>query len=141
MICDADGPTSLAGIMGGARSEVDERTTRVLLEAANWDGATVQRTAPRLGLRSEASARFEKGLSPEQTLEAQALASALLVELCGARVRARDGRRRRRRRAPPPILLRPRRVARAARQRDRAGALQRDPARSISASRLVARGP
>ena len=85
VICDADGPTSLAGIMGGARSEVSETTTRVLLESASWDGATVQRSALRLGLRSEASARFEKGLSVAQTLEAQAVASALMVELCGAR--------------------------------------------------------
>jgi phenylalanyl-tRNA synthetase beta chain len=86
VICDGDGPTSLAAIMGGASSEVSERTTRVLLEAATWDGATVQRTALRLGLRSEASARFEKGLSPGQTLEALAVATRLLIELCGASV-------------------------------------------------------
>jgi len=86
VICDAEGPTSIAGIMGGARSEVGEGTTRVLLEAANWDGANIQRSAVRLGLRSEASARFEKGLSVDSTLEAQAIATALMVELCGARV-------------------------------------------------------
>jgi phenylalanyl-tRNA synthetase beta chain len=86
VICDADGPTSLAAIMGGATSEVTDSTTRVLLEAANWDGATVQRTALRLGLRSEASARFEKGLSPDQTLEGLAVASKLLAELCGATI-------------------------------------------------------
>jgi phenylalanyl-tRNA synthetase beta chain len=86
IICDADGPTSIAAIMGGARSEVSDATTRVLLEAANWDGANIQRSALRLGLRSEASARFEKGLSPGQTLEALAVATKLLIELCGARV-------------------------------------------------------
>lgn len=86
VICDADGPTSLAGVMGGARSEVHDGTTRVLLEAATWDGPSIQRTSTRLGLRSEASGRFEKGLSPEQAMEAMALATRLLIELCGARV-------------------------------------------------------
>jgi phenylalanyl-tRNA synthetase beta chain len=86
VICDDDGPTSIAAIMGGARSEVTETTTRVALEAASWNGAHVQRSALRLGLRSEASGRFEKGLSAGSTLEAQAVATALLIELCGARV-------------------------------------------------------
>jgi phenylalanyl-tRNA synthetase beta chain len=86
VIADAEGPTSIAAIMGGARSEVNPETTRVLLEAANWNGAMVQRGALALGLRSEASARFEKGLSPGATLEALAIASALLIELCGARL-------------------------------------------------------
>ncbi|HEX2015173.1 MAG TPA: phenylalanine--tRNA ligase subunit beta [Solirubrobacteraceae bacterium] len=85
VIADADGPSSLAGVMGGTRSEVDEATTRVLLEAATWVGDNIQRTSTRLGLRSEASARFEKGLSPEATIEAQAVATALLVSVCGAR--------------------------------------------------------
>ncbi len=84
VIEDAEGPTSIAGVMGGARSEVSDQTTRVLMEAATWDGPNVNRTSGRLGLRSEASARFEKGLSAEQALEAQALASTLMVQLCGA---------------------------------------------------------
>lgn len=87
VICDADGPTSLAGVMGGARSEVHEGTTTVLLESAVWDGPNIQRTSTRLALRSEASGRFEKGLSPEGTLEAQAVATRLLIELTGATVR------------------------------------------------------
>jgi len=86
VICDADGPTSLAGVMGGARSEVHADTTRVLLESAVWDGPNIQRTSTRLALRSEASARYEKGLAPEQAEDALALATRLLVELCGARV-------------------------------------------------------
>lgn len=86
VICDEQGPTSLAGVMGGARSEVHDGTTRVLLEAATWDGPSVQRTSTRLALRSEASGRFEKGLAPEQAVEAMAVATRLLVELCGARV-------------------------------------------------------
>jgi phenylalanyl-tRNA synthetase beta chain len=88
LICDADGPTSIAGIMGGARSEVGPRTTRVLLEAATWVGPNIHRSALRLGLRSEASGRFEKGLPPEATLEAQALATGLMVEMAGARALA-----------------------------------------------------
>ncbi len=86
VIEDEQGPTSIAGVMGGARSEVEPATTRVLLEVATWDGPNIHRTSWALGLRSEASGRFEKGLQPEQTLQAQALASALIGELCGAKV-------------------------------------------------------
>jgi phenylalanyl-tRNA synthetase beta chain len=86
LIEDADGPTSIAGIMGGARSEVAGDTTRVLMEAANWDGANIHRTSLKLGLRSEASTRFEKQLQPEQAMEAQAVATQLMIDLCGARV-------------------------------------------------------
>jgi len=84
LIADGDGPTSLAGVMGGSRSEVSEQTSRVLLEAAVWDGANINRTSTRLGLRSEASSRFEKGLPPEGALEAQAMATTLMLELTGA---------------------------------------------------------
>jgi phenylalanyl-tRNA synthetase beta chain len=86
VIEDADGPTSIAGIMGGERSEVQAETKRVLMEVANWKGPNIHRTSWALGLRSEASSRFEKGLAPEQCLYAQALATRLMVELCGARV-------------------------------------------------------
>ncbi len=110
VIEDGDGPTSIAGIMGGERSEVQEETKRVLMEVANWDGPNIHRTSWALGLRSEASSRFEKGLAPEQCMYAQALATRLMVELCGARVlpgtidTAPDG-------APPQtILLREQRV-------------------------------
>jgi phenylalanyl-tRNA synthetase beta chain len=84
VIDDAQGPTSIAGVMGGQRSEVSESTTRVLMEVASWDGPNINRTSNKLALRSEASARFEKGLSVRQTLEAQAVASRLMIELCGA---------------------------------------------------------
>jgi phenylalanyl-tRNA synthetase beta chain len=86
LIADDEGPTSIAGVMGGARSEVEDSTTRVLMEAANWDGANIHQTSLKLGLRSEASGRNEKGLQPEQCLEAQAIATQLMIELCGARV-------------------------------------------------------
>src|SRR2546421_6069224 len=86
LIEDADGPTSIAGIMGGARSEVADDTARVLMEVATWNGANIHRTSLKLGLRSEASNRFEKQLQPEQALEAQALATQLMLELTGARL-------------------------------------------------------
>jgi phenylalanyl-tRNA synthetase beta chain len=85
VIDDADGPTSIAGVMGGARSEVRDSTTRVLMEAATWNGPNIQRTSTRLGLRTEASGRFEKQLQPEQGLEGQAVATKLMIELCDAR--------------------------------------------------------
>jgi len=86
LIEDADGPTSIAGVMGGARSEVQDGTTRVLMEVASWVGPNIHRTSNQLGLRSEASGRFEKGLAPEQALEAQAVATKLMLELTGARL-------------------------------------------------------
>jgi phenylalanyl-tRNA synthetase beta chain len=88
VIDDADGPTSIAGLMGGARSEVQPDTTRVLMEVATWNGANIHRSSLQLGLRSEASGRFEKGLQPEQCLHAQALATRLMIDLCGASVAA-----------------------------------------------------
>ncbi|HET7455008.1 MAG TPA: phenylalanine--tRNA ligase subunit beta [Solirubrobacterales bacterium] len=86
LVCDKNGPAGIAGIMGGQVSEVSESTTRVLLEVANWNGTNILRTSRRLGLRSEASSRFEKQLHPELTMRAQAVASRLLVELCGAKL-------------------------------------------------------
>jgi phenylalanyl-tRNA synthetase beta chain len=86
LVCDRDGPTGIAGIMGGQISEVSASTTRVLLEVANWNGTNILRTSRQLGLRSEASARFEKQLHPDLCLRAQAIASKLMVELCGAKL-------------------------------------------------------
>ncbi|HEX8086848.1 MAG TPA: phenylalanine--tRNA ligase subunit beta [Solirubrobacteraceae bacterium] len=107
VIDDADGPTSLAGVMGGARSEVADDTTRVLLEVAAWHAPTIHRTSTRLGLRSEASGRFEKGLSTEQPMEAQAVATKLMIELCGARVAPGTIDVGGRGQEPEPLALRP----------------------------------
>ena len=85
MVCDAEGPSGIAGIMGGQISEVSEGTTRVLMEMATWVGPNILETSKRLGLRSEASTRFEKQLHPDQAIAAQRLAARLMVELCGAR--------------------------------------------------------
>jgi phenylalanyl-tRNA synthetase beta chain len=86
VVGDENGPSGIAGIMGGQVSEVSEETTRVLLEVANWNGTNILRTSRLLGLRSEASARFEKQLHPALTMRAQRIASRLLVELAGARM-------------------------------------------------------
>jgi phenylalanyl-tRNA synthetase beta chain len=86
LVCDRNGPSSVAGIMGGQVSEVSDETTRVLLEVANWDGVNILRTSRKLGLRSDASNRFEKQLHPELAIRAQRIASRLMVELCGARL-------------------------------------------------------
>jgi phenylalanyl-tRNA synthetase beta chain len=84
LVCDRNGPSGIGGIMGGQVSEVSEDTTRVLLEAATWNGVNILRTSRMLSLRSEASARFEKQLHPELAIRAQRVASRLLTELCGA---------------------------------------------------------
>ncbi|MBA3865156.1 MAG: phenylalanine--tRNA ligase subunit beta [Solirubrobacterales bacterium] len=86
LVCDENGPTGIAGIMGGQVSEVSAETTLVLLEVANWNGTNILRSSRRLGLRSEASSRFEKQLHPELCLRAQVVASKLMVELCGAKL-------------------------------------------------------
>ncbi len=95
VIDDADGPTSIAGVMGGARSEVHDGTTRVLMEAATWNGPNIQRTSTRLALRTEASGRNEKQLQPEQALEGQAVATAADDRAVRRAARGRDDRRRR----------------------------------------------
>jgi phenylalanyl-tRNA synthetase beta chain len=86
LVCDRNGPSGIAGIMGGQLSEVSDSTTRVLLEVATWNGVNILRTSRKLGLRSEASNRFEKQLHPEMAMRAQRIASRLIVELCGARM-------------------------------------------------------
>jgi phenylalanyl-tRNA synthetase beta chain len=86
LVCDRDQPTGIAALMGGQVSEVSDTTTSVLLEVANWNGTNVLETSRRLSLRSEASARFEKQLHPDLCLRAQAVASRLIVELCGAKL-------------------------------------------------------
>ena len=83
VIADAARPVALAGIMGGRDSEVSPTTTRVLLESAYFDPATVLRSSKRHGLRSEASARFERGVDPNNVPYAAELACALIQEWAG----------------------------------------------------------
>lgn len=86
VIADGRGPIAIAGVMGGAQSEVGSATTHVLLESAHFAAARVRRTARRLGLHSDASYRFERGVDPDGQVEALDRAARLLGELAGARV-------------------------------------------------------
>jgi len=86
MIADGEGVVALAGIMGGADSEINDDTTDVLLESAHFDALSVRRTARRLGIHTEASHRFERGTDPEMAATACDRAAALIAELCGGRV-------------------------------------------------------
>jgi phenylalanyl-tRNA synthetase beta chain len=83
LICDESGPIGLAGVMGGASSEVDSTTKNVLIEAALFDPISIARTARRHKLPSEASKRFERGVDPEVGPIAAARVAQLLVELAG----------------------------------------------------------
>jgi len=87
VIEDVRGAQSLAGTMGGADTEVSEKTTRVLLEAANWDPGTIRRMARRHQLHSEASYRFERGVDRTVLPEVLDHGAALMAELSGATVR------------------------------------------------------
>ena len=81
-ICDTEKPVGVAGVMGGANSEIVGDTAMVLFESANFDGVSIRRTATALGMRTDASSRFEKGLDPENTFSAVQRACEL-VELLG----------------------------------------------------------
>lgn len=83
MICDRKKPVALAGIMGGLNSEVHAETTNVLLESAYFDPMGIRRTSKRIGLTTEASLRFERGIDPNGCLRAADRAAALMVELGG----------------------------------------------------------
>ena len=83
VIADQNKAVALAGVMGGANSEITEKTTTVVFESANFMGASVRVTAKKQGMRTESSARFEKGLDPENTMPAIQRACEL-VELLGA---------------------------------------------------------
>jgi phenylalanyl-tRNA synthetase beta subunit len=86
IIIDDAGPVGLAGVMGGERTEVTSLTKRILLEAATFDAAAVRKTAKRHGLRSEASARFERGLPVQLAPLAAARAIELLTEVAAAKL-------------------------------------------------------
>ena len=84
VICDAKKPVAVAGVMGGENSEVKEDTKTILFESANFFGTSVRRTAQKLGLRTESSARYEKGLDATNTYPALMRACELVEELgCG----------------------------------------------------------
>jgi phenylalanyl-tRNA synthetase beta chain len=83
VIADASGPIALAGVMGGRETEVTNSTTDIILEAAIFDPVSIRKTSRQLGLISEASKRFEKGLWPQVPEQASVAAAALITELTG----------------------------------------------------------
>ncbi len=86
MICDGKRPVALAGIMGGLESEIEDQTTRVLIESAYFNPITTRRTAKRLGLSTESSHRFERGVDPVGVRRALDRAAQLMVELTGGKL-------------------------------------------------------
>jgi phenylalanyl-tRNA synthetase beta chain len=86
LVCDPQGPLSLAGVMGGASSEVSSTTTRILLEVAVWDPTIIRRMGTALRARSEASKRFERGVDYELPPLVQRRALSLLQRIAGGRV-------------------------------------------------------
>jgi len=83
LITDGSGPIGLAGVMGGANTEIGSTTTSVLIEAANFDPTSIARTARRHKLPSEAAKRFERGVDPKVAVAAAQRVVELLVELAG----------------------------------------------------------
>jgi len=101
LICDAERvPQAVAGIMGGATAEVSDTTTEILLESAYFERMGIALTSKRLKLRSESSARFERGIDPDAIARNAERAMELLVEVAGAQV------------APDAVDVYPRPVAR-----------------------------
>ena len=88
VIADAERASVVAGIMGGLDSEITDATTDILLEGANFSGPSIMRTSGALGLRSEASTRYEKGLDPEMIPLALDMACKMFVDLCEGEVSA-----------------------------------------------------
>ncbi len=83
VIADDNKPVALAGVMGGANSEITDETATVIFESANFDGVSVRRAAKAMNIRTESSARFEKGMDPENAMPAL-LRACELVQLLGA---------------------------------------------------------
>ena len=81
MICDGKKPVGIAGVMGGENSEITESTTTILLESANFYSDNIRKTSKKLGLRTEASSRFEKGIDPNICMMAINRACQLIEEL------------------------------------------------------------
>jgi phenylalanyl-tRNA synthetase beta chain len=86
VIADAEDPVALAGVIGGEDSEVTDRSTNILIESAHFDPTSILLTSKRLGVRTEASGRFERGVDPGGTSFAAARAARLMNELAGGRV-------------------------------------------------------
>ena len=112
VIADPRRAVGIAGVMGGANTEVTDRTTRVLLESAWFDPVSIRRTARTLGLTTDAAYRFERGADIEALVDASARAAQLIAELAGGAVARGLVDAYPRRRRPPRLRLRMARVER-----------------------------
>jgi phenylalanyl-tRNA synthetase beta chain len=86
MICDGEKPVALAGVMGGLNSEIENTTTKVLLESAYFDPVCIRKTSKKTGLMTDASHRFERGVDPNGTLTALHRATQLIAEIGGGKL-------------------------------------------------------
>src|SRR5438876_3407450 len=86
VVADAGRAAGIAGIIGGANTEIRASTRRVLLEAASWHPPLIRRTGKRLGVRTESGARFERGIDTGAVLSASLRAQQLIQEVAGGRV-------------------------------------------------------
>ncbi len=112
LICDGQRPVAVAGVMGGANSEVSDATTDVLIESAFFDPARIRRASKALSLQTDASYRFERGVDPTRQPWAAARAAALLAEVAGGTVQAGLVDQVAVPYTPRTVTLRPERVAR-----------------------------
>ncbi len=86
LICDAEKPVAVAGVIGGASSEVSEATTNLLLESAYFEPVSIRKAAKALGLQTDASYRFERGVDPTGQARAAMRAAELIVEIAGGEI-------------------------------------------------------
>jgi len=86
MICDGEKPVAVGGVMGGLNSEIEETTTKVLIESAYFNPVSTRKTSKKLGLNTEASHRFERGNDPEGTVPALNRAAMLMVKIGGGKL-------------------------------------------------------
>jgi phenylalanyl-tRNA synthetase beta chain len=112
VIADPGRAIGLAGVMGGANTEVTERTTRILLESAYFQPGSIRRTSRALGLKTDAAYRFERGADIEGLVDASARAAQLIAELCGGTLARGLVDAYPRKRKPVRVRLRMARVAR-----------------------------
>ena len=105
MICDGKKPVGIAGVMGGLNSEVAKNTRNVLLEGAYFNPTSIRKTSKRLGLNTEASHRFERGVDPKRTLTALNRAAQLMVQIGSGRLMKNAIDQRENIPIAPPIAL------------------------------------
>ena len=86
MICDAEKPVAIAGVMGGENSEINSNTKNLLIESAYFNPSSIRRTSRALGLSTDASYRFERGTDPNNTLYAAQRTAQLISEICNGEI-------------------------------------------------------